>query len=76
MKDFMERFNRIVRQVKDVERKFILSSLTTALRPRPFAESLYAEPLQTLGELQDRATKFIHIEEMCAFQKGPKEEVA
>lgn len=59
LKYFMDHFNRTVRQVKDVGRKFILSSLTTALKPGLFVDSLYAEQSQTLGELQNRATKFI-----------------
>lgn len=51
LKDFMDRFNRTVRQVKDVRRKFILSSLTTTLKPGPFADNLYVEQPQALGEL-------------------------
>ncbi|XP_014490730.1 uncharacterized protein LOC106753435 [Vigna radiata var. radiata] len=41
-----------------------------------FADSLYAESSLTMGELQNRATKFICIEEMWAFQKSQREEAA
>ncbi|XP_047154210.1 uncharacterized protein LOC124825602 [Vigna umbellata] len=75
LKDFMDRFNKMVRQVRDVGPKYILRSLTTALKPRPFADSLYAEPPQTMGELQNRDTQFIRVEEMRAFQKSQKEVV-
>lgn len=62
--------------MKDVEKKFILNNLTAALRPGSFADSLYAESSLTMGELQNRATKFICIEEMWAFQKSQREEAA
>lgn len=66
----MDRFNRMIRQVRDVGQKYILRSLTTTLKPGPFANNLYVEPPRTLGELQDRATRFIQVEEMRAFQKS------
>lgn len=51
LKDFMNRFNKTVCQVKDMGRNFTLSSLATTLKPGPFADSLYAESPQTLGVL-------------------------
>lgn len=65
LKDFMDRYNKTVRQVKVVE--FVLSSLITALRIGPFTNSLFSQPPKTIGELQERATEFIRIEEMRAF---------
>lgn len=65
----MNQFNQTVRQVKYVARKFIISNLTTALKPKPFVDFLYAEEPQTLGKLQNKTTKFIRIEEMRAFEK-------
>ncbi|XP_017441044.1 uncharacterized protein LOC108346478 [Vigna angularis] len=76
LRDFMDRFNRTVRQVKDVDRKFILNRVTQALRPRPLADTLYAEEPLTMVELQNRANKFIHVEEMWAYQQIQKEEYA
>lgn len=69
----MDRFNRMIRQVRDVGLKFILRSLTTTLKPRPLADSLFTEPPQTMGELQNRAARFVRVEDMRAFQKIQKE---
>lgn len=69
LKTFMGRFNQIARQVSNVDQRLIISTLTTALRPRPFVDYIYAEELQTLAELQNRATSFVRIKEGHVFQK-------
>ncbi|KOM40250.1 hypothetical protein LR48_Vigan04g044800 [Vigna angularis] len=69
LRDFMDRFNRTARQVRGVGKKF-----TTALRPSPFADNLFAEPPLTLDELQERAARFIRIEEMRAVQRRQQEQ--
>ncbi|XP_047149020.1 uncharacterized protein LOC124821199 [Vigna umbellata] len=66
LRAFMDRFNRTARQVKGVGKKFTISTLATALRPSQFADNLFAEPPLTLDELQERAARFMRIEEMRA----------
>lgn len=51
LKAFMDKFNRIARQVRNAYQRLIVSTLTTALRPGLFVDYLYAEEPQTMGEL-------------------------
>ncbi|XP_047180349.1 uncharacterized protein LOC124847011 [Vigna umbellata] len=74
LRDFMDRFNRTARQVRGVGKKFTISTLATALRPSPFADNLFVEPPLTLDELQERAARFIRIEEMRAVQRQQQEQ--
>lgn len=59
LKAFMDRFNRTTRQVRNADQRLIVSALTTALRPGPFVDYLYAEEPRTMGELQNRLASFI-----------------
>ncbi|XP_047157104.1 splicing regulatory glutamine/lysine-rich protein 1-like [Vigna umbellata] len=70
----MNRFNRTARQVRGVGKKFTISTLATTLRPSPFVDNLFAEPPLTLDELQERAARFIRIEEMRAVQRRQQEQ--
>ncbi|XP_014503045.1 uncharacterized protein LOC106763360 [Vigna radiata var. radiata] len=70
LKGFMERFNRMARQVRNVDQKLIVSALTTALRPEPFVDYLYAEEPQRMANLQHKLASFIRIEEGRAHYKG------
>lgn len=70
LRAFMERFNRIARQVRNVDQRATVSALTTALRPGPFIDYLYAEEPQSMGELQNKLASFIRIEEGRAYQMG------
>ncbi|XP_014524451.1 uncharacterized protein LOC106780663 [Vigna radiata var. radiata] len=70
LKGFMERFNRTARQVRNVDQRLIVSALTTALRPRPFVDYLYAEEPQSMADLQHKLASFIRIEEGRAHYKG------
>lgn len=72
----MDWYNRNALQVKDVGKKFIMNTLATTLRPCSFAESLFARPPITLGEMQERVVELIQIEEMRAIQKRQHEENA
>ncbi|XP_047179010.1 uncharacterized protein LOC124845868 [Vigna umbellata] len=74
LRDFMDRFNRTARQVRGVGKKFTISTLATTLRPSPFADNLFVEPSLTLDELQERAARFIRIEEMRAVQRRQQEQ--
>lgn len=40
-----------------------MSALTSALRPRPFIDYLYAKEPQMMDEVQNRLTSFIRIED-------------
>lgn len=51
LKDFMDSHNKTARQVKDMGKEFVLSSLTATLRVGPFAFSLFIQLPKTMGEL-------------------------
>ncbi|XP_014506245.1 uncharacterized protein LOC106765998 [Vigna radiata var. radiata] len=70
LKGFMERFNRTARQVRNIDQRLIVSALTSALKPGPFVDYLYAEEPQNMAELQNKLTSFIRIEEGRAYHKG------
>ncbi|WVZ20914.1 hypothetical protein V8G54_008236 [Vigna mungo] len=74
-KMFMDRFNQIARRVRNVDQRFIVSALTTALKPGSFVDCLYVEEPQTMAELQNRLASFIQIEEGRAYQRGQREEM-
>ncbi|XP_017423480.2 uncharacterized protein LOC108332675 [Vigna angularis] len=64
LKAFMQRYNETARRVKDINHTFIISNLPSCLRPRYFAEQLYANPPTSMEELQSTITKFIRIEDL------------
>lgn len=64
LKAFMDWFNQTVCQVTGADLKLIINTITTALRPGPFVDSIYAEEHQTLTKLQSRPARFIKVEEM------------
>lgn len=51
LKDFMDHYNRTVRQVKDVGKEFVLSSLAMTMKTGPFVDNLFARPLKTMGKM-------------------------
>lgn len=62
----MDWYNRTARQVRGVGKKFIISTLSTTLKPCSFSDNLFARPPITIDELQDKVAEFISIEEMRA----------
>ncbi|XP_014496173.1 uncharacterized protein LOC106757853 [Vigna radiata var. radiata] len=74
LKGFMERFNKTARQVRNIDQRLIVSALTSALKPGPFVDYLYAEEPQNMAELQNKLTSFIRIEEGRAYHKGQEVE--
>ncbi|XP_014490823.1 uncharacterized protein LOC106753517 [Vigna radiata var. radiata] len=74
LKGFMERFNRMARQVRNVDQRLIVSALTTALRPGPFVDYLYAEEPQSMADLRHKLASFIRIEEGRTHYKGQENE--
>ncbi|WVZ03972.1 hypothetical protein V8G54_024778 [Vigna mungo] len=73
LKAFMNRYTETAWQVKDVNHSFIINNLPSFLRPRYFAEKLYAHPPKTMDELQERAVEFIRIEDMRISQGRQQE---
>ncbi|XP_014515523.1 uncharacterized protein LOC106773338 [Vigna radiata var. radiata] len=63
LKEFMERFNRTARQVRNADQRLVVGTLTTALRPGPFVDYLYEEEPQSMDELQHKLAGFIRVEE-------------
>ncbi|XP_047163972.1 uncharacterized protein LOC124833515 [Vigna umbellata] len=63
LKAFMQRYTETAQRVKDINPTFIISNLPSCLRPRHFAEQLYADPPASMEELQSTIAKFIRIED-------------
>ncbi|XP_014499259.1 uncharacterized protein LOC106760325 [Vigna radiata var. radiata] len=51
LKEFIQRYNEVVRRVKDVNHTFIINNLLSCLKPGYFAEQLYARPPKSMEEL-------------------------
>jgi len=49
--------------------------MITALRPKPFADSLCEKPAISLDELRQRATKFMQMEELRDFRNQVRMDV-
>ncbi|XP_047155556.1 uncharacterized protein LOC124826699, partial [Vigna umbellata] len=73
LKAFMHRYNETARRVKNVNHKFIISNLPSCLRPGYFAEQLYADPPNSMEELQATIAKFIRIEDLRSSRKKQQE---
>ncbi|XP_047178821.1 uncharacterized protein LOC124845717 [Vigna umbellata] len=68
LKAFMKRYNETTRRVKDVNQTLIINNLSSCLKVGPFVDSC-ARPPKIVDELQERAAKFIRIEDIRISRK-------
>jgi len=64
----MDRFGRIVVQIRNLNPKVALHSMLFALRLGKFADSLCKNPPNNMDELCEWAKGYIQIEEMSIFR--------
>ncbi|XP_017426238.2 uncharacterized protein LOC108334816 [Vigna angularis] len=76
LKAFMQRYIETARRVKDITPAFIISNLSSCLRPRQFAEQLYADPPASMEELQSTIAKFIRIEDHRNSRKKQHQDIS
>ncbi|XP_027338057.1 uncharacterized protein LOC113851996 [Abrus precatorius] len=68
LRAFMERFGKVTLSIHNLEPAVAMHLLTTALKPRPFVNSLYKKPLIDLDELRSRAAKYMQMEELSEYR--------
>jgi len=68
LRNFMERFGKLTLRIKNLDPNVALHHLITALRPRPFTDSLCKKLALDLDELRARAAKFMQLEELREFR--------
>ncbi|KAF7816863.1 uncharacterized protein G2W53_030832 [Senna tora] len=66
LKDFLDRFTKIARQIQGLKHEVALNYLTDNLRDCPFCQSITKKPPSSMEELMDRSAKYIAIEEVEA----------
>jgi len=70
LRTFMERFNKLSLRIRNLMPEIAMHHLNSTLRPSQFTDSLIKKPAKNLDELQNRATKFMQIEELRDFHKN------
>jgi len=64
LRTFMERFGKIVLNIRNLSPEVAMHHMVTALKPGPFSNSLCKKPIMNLDELRQRAAKFMQLEEL------------
>ena len=75
LRAFMERFNRMTLEIKDLNPAVALHHLTTALKPGPFVNSLCKKPPVDMDDLRRRADKYMQMEELHDFRNQVRIEI-
>ncbi|KAG5032396.1 hypothetical protein JHK85_016378 [Glycine max] len=65
----MDRFGRIIVQIRNLNPEVALQSMLLALRLGIFTDSLFKKPPNCMNKLRERAKSYIQMEEMFKFKK-------
>ncbi|GFZ15875.1 hypothetical protein Acr_25g0002840 [Actinidia rufa] len=65
LKDYVKRFNQAVLEVKDPSDKVVIMAMMEGLWPGPLFDSLSKNVPETLSALQNKADKYIAVEELA-----------
>ncbi|XP_020229507.1 uncharacterized protein LOC109810455 [Cajanus cajan] len=76
LRAFMSRFNKATLEIRDLNPAVALHHLTTALKPGPFANSIYKKPPTNMDDLCRRADKYMQMEELGEFRNQARAEVS
>ncbi|XP_016192854.1 uncharacterized protein LOC107633769 [Arachis ipaensis] len=63
LKDYVERFNKACLEIQDLPTKAVIMGLVNGLREGPFSQSISKRHLTSLSDVQERAEKYINMEE-------------
>jgi len=74
LRAFMDQFNQVALQIRNLNSEVALHHMVTVLRPGPFVDSLCKKPALDMNEMRVRATKFMHLEELRDFGGSTKVE--
>ncbi|XP_020235067.1 uncharacterized protein LOC109814936 [Cajanus cajan] len=72
----MSWFNKAALEIRDLNLAIALHHLTTALKPRPFANSICKKPPTDMDDLHRRADKYMQMEELAEFRNQARAEVS
>jgi len=64
---FMDRFNQVALQIRNLNPEVALHHMVMVLRPGPFADSLCKKLVANMNEMRMRAYKFMRLEELRDF---------
>ncbi|KAF7808192.1 uncharacterized protein G2W53_034935 [Senna tora] len=64
LKDFLDRFTKVARQIQGLKHEVALNYLTDNLMDGAFCQSITKKPPSSMEELMDRSAKYIAIEEV------------
>ncbi|XP_020225041.1 uncharacterized protein LOC109806922 [Cajanus cajan] len=64
LRSFMDRFNKIAMEIKNLNPAVAMDRLNTALKPGPFVDSLCKKPPLDMNNLRRRAEKYMKMEEL------------
>ncbi|XP_068492311.1 uncharacterized protein [Phaseolus vulgaris] len=67
LRAFMDKFNKMVLDIRNLSPEVAMQHMVTALKPGPFFDSLCMQLTTTMDELRQRATKYMQLEELKEF---------
>ncbi|XP_072078088.1 uncharacterized protein [Arachis hypogaea] len=63
LRDYMERFNKACLEIQDLPTEAVIMGLVNGLREDPFSQSISKRHPTSLSDVQERAEKYINMEE-------------
>ncbi|XP_029144876.1 uncharacterized protein [Arachis hypogaea] len=63
LRDYMERFNKACLKIQDLPTEAVIMGLVNGLREGPFSQSISKRHPTSLSDVQERAEKYINMEE-------------
>ncbi|XP_072064511.1 uncharacterized protein [Arachis hypogaea] len=63
LRDYMERFNKTCLEIQNLPTEAVIMGLVNGLREGPFSQSILKRHLTSLNDVQERAEKYINMEE-------------
>ncbi|XP_020235170.1 uncharacterized protein LOC109815012 [Cajanus cajan] len=74
LRTFMDRFNKVALEIRDLNPAVALHHLTTALKPGPFVNSICKKPPSDMNDLRRRADKYMQMEELVEYRNQARAE--
>ncbi|XP_057721038.1 uncharacterized protein LOC130935349 [Arachis stenosperma] len=70
LRDYMERFNKACLEIQDLPTKAVIMGLVNGLREGPFSQSISKRHPTSLSDIQERAKKYINMEENARLRES------
>ncbi|XP_020206963.1 uncharacterized protein LOC109791999 [Cajanus cajan] len=74
LRTFMDRFNKVALEIRDLNPAVALHHLTTALKPRPFVNSICKKAPSDMNDQRRHADKYMQMEEFAEFRNQAQAE--